>query len=127
MDEIDRGSDELGVLLMGHKKRTYWYGSDLSIAQTRELVPHQNATGLQVAAGAMAGVIWALENPTRGILEPEDLDFRRVLDIATPYLGIVHGKYTSWTPLRDRKEKDQLFPEDIAATDPWQFKNFRVM
>jgi len=127
MDEIDRGSDELGVLLMGHKKRTYWYGSDLSIAQTRELVPHQNATGLQVAAGAMAGVIWALENPTRGILEPEDLDFRRVLDIVTPYLGIVHGKYTSWTPLRDRKEKDQLFPEDIAATDPWQFKNFRVM
>ena len=124
MDEIERGADELGVLLMGHKKRSYWYGSDLSIAAARELVPHQNATVMQVAAGALAGVIWALENPNKGIVEPEDLDFRRILDLATPYLGIVHGKYTNWTPLRARK--DPLFPEDTAA-DPWQFKNFRVM
>lgn len=125
MDEIERGSDELGVLIMGHKKRAYWYGSDLSIAQVRELVPHQNATTTQVAAGALAGVVWTLENQRRGILEPEDLDFRRILEVATPYLGIVHGKYTSWTPLRSRK--DPLFTEDIATTDPWQFKNFRVM
>lgn len=124
MDEIETGSDELGVLIMGHKKRSYWFGSDLSIAQVRELLPHQNATTMQVAIGAMSAVIWALENPKRGICEPEDLDFRRVLDIATPYLGTVHGKYTSWTPLRERK--NPLFPEDTSA-DPWQFKNFRVM
>ena len=125
MDEIEHGSDELGVLIMGHKKRSYWYGSDLSIAQVRELVPHQNATTLQVAAGALGAIIWALENQARGILEPEDLDFKRILEVATPYLGTVHGKYTSWTPLRARK--DPLFIEDIATADPWQFKNFRVM
>jgi homospermidine synthase len=124
MDEIETGSDELGVLIMGHKKRSYWFGSDLSIAQVRELLPHQNATTMQVAIGAMSAVIWALENPKKGICEPEDVDFRRVLDIATPYLGIVHGKYTNWTPLRERK--NPLFPEDTSA-DPWQFKNFRVM
>lgn len=125
MAEIERGSDELGVLLMGHKKRAYWFGSDLSIAQVRELAPeHQNATTMQVAAGALAGVIWALENPRQGICEPEDLDFRRVLDIAMPYLGTVHGKYTSWTPLRDRRQP--LFPENLSMNDPWQFKNFRV-
>jgi homospermidine synthase len=124
-DDIEHGSDELGVLLMGHRKRAYWYGSDLSIAAARELVPHQNATAMQVAAGALAGLIWALENPRRGIVEPEDLDFKRVLEIASPYLGIVHGKYTNWTPLRERK--NPLFPEDISADDPWQFKNFRVM
>jgi len=123
-DEIEHGSDELGVLVMGHRKRAYWFGSDLSIAQARETVPHQNATTIQVAVGALAALIWALENPKAGICEPEDLDFRRVLDIATPYLGIVHGKYTNWTPLRARK--DPLFPEDMSA-DPWQFKNFRVM
>ncbi len=124
MDEIETGSDELGVLIMGHKKRSYWFGSDLSIAQVRELLPHQNATTMQVAIGAMSALIWALENQKRGICEPEDLDFRRILDIATPYLGIVHGKYTNWTPLRERK--NPLFPEDTSA-DPWQFKNFRVM
>jgi len=128
MDDIVRGSDELGVLLMGHKRRAYWYGSDLSIAQVREMAPkNQNATTMQVAAGALAALIWALENPACGICEPEDLDFRRILDIAAPYLGTVHGKYTNWTPLRDRKEKDRLFPEDVDANDPWQFKNFRVM
>jgi homospermidine synthase len=125
MDEIEHGSDELGILIMGPKKRTYWFGSDLSIAQVRELVPHQNATTLQVAAGALGALIWALENPQRGILEPEDLEFKRILEIATPYLGTVHGKYTSWTPLRNRK--DPLFVEDISQADPWQFKNFRVM
>ena len=31
MDEIGRGIDELGVLLMGHAKGAYWYGSVLSI------------------------------------------------------------------------------------------------
>lgn len=126
-DEIEHGSDELGALLLGHKKRAYWFGSDLSIAQARELAPHQNATSMQVAAGALSALIWALENPKAGILEPEELDFRRILDIALPYLGTVHGKYTSWTPLRDRKDKNQLFPEDIASADPWQFKNFRIM
>ena len=60
MDDIVRGSDELGVLLMGHKKRAYWFGSDLSIAQVRELAPNQNATTMQVTAGALAGPIWAL-------------------------------------------------------------------
>lgn len=124
-DEIEHGSDELGALLLGHKRRAYWYGSDLSIAQARELSQHQNATSMQVAAGALAALIWALENQKRGILEPEEVDYRRILDIAMPYLGTVHGKYTSWSPLRDRK--DQLFPEDIASADPWQFKNFRVM
>lgn len=124
MDDIEHGSDELGALIMGHKKRAYWFGSDLPIAQVRELAPHQNATTMQVAAGALAGVIWVLENPHQGICEPEDVDFKRALDIASPYLGIVHGKYTNWTPLRARK--DPLFPEDVAA-DPWQFKNFRVM
>jgi homospermidine synthase len=125
MDEIEHGSDELGILIMGHKKRSYWYGSDLSIAQVRELVPHQNATTLQVAAGALGALIWALENPKRGLLEPEDVDFKRILEVASPYLGTVHGKYTSWTPLRARK--DPLFVEDISQADPWQFKNFRVM
>lgn len=122
LEDVEHGSDELGVLLMGHKRRAYWYGSDLSIAQTREGVAGMNATGLQVVAGALAGIIWALENPARGLCEPEDLDFERILEIASPYLGIVHGKYTNWTPLRGRTD---LFPQDTVA-DPWQFKNFRV-
>ena len=65
-NEIVDGVDELGVLLYGHKLNAYWYGSQLSIEETRRVVPYQNATGLQVTSAVLAGMVWALENPTRG-------------------------------------------------------------
>ncbi|MDA8231946.1 MAG: saccharopine dehydrogenase NADP-binding domain-containing protein [Magnetospirillum sp.] len=123
MAEITSGADELGVLLMGHAKGAYWYGSRLSIDEARALAPHNNATSLQVGASVLAGLVWALENPRRGIVEPDEMDFARALEIARPYLGKVGGVYSDWTPLLDR---DWLFPEDIDGADPWQFKNFRV-
>ena len=47
-------------------------------------------------------MVWALENPDRGMVEPDDLDYRRVLDIADPYLGDIVGQYSGWMPLKDR-------------------------
>jgi homospermidine synthase len=124
MEEISPGGmDELGVLLMGHERSCYWYGSRLTIDEARALAPHNNATSLQVTAPVLAGLVWALENPERGITEPEEMDFRRILEICRPYLGPVIGAYGDWTPLADR---NRLFPEDIDPSDPWQFKNFRV-
>ena len=35
VDEIESGRDELGVLLAGHRKNAYWYGSQLSIDEAR--------------------------------------------------------------------------------------------
>ena len=123
MDDISTGIDELGVLLAGHKKNAYWYGSQLSIDEARQLAPHNSATTLQVTVAVLAGMVWAMENPNRGITEPEEMDYKRCLEICNPYLGPVVGKYTEWTPLSDR---ERLFPEDIDKSDPWQFKNVRV-
>jgi homospermidine synthase len=124
MDEITAGIDELGVLLAGHKKNAYWYGSQLSIAEARKLAPFNNATSLQVCVAVLSGVIWAMENPNLGVVEPDELDYRRNLEICMPYLGPVVGEYTEWTPLHER---ERLFPEDLDKTDPWQFKNVRVL
>ena len=124
MDEITEGIDELGVLLMGHAKGAYWYGSVLSIQEARELAPYHNATGLQVTMPVVAGMIWAIENPDRGLVEPDEMDHDRILEITRPYLGKLVGAYGDWTPLQDRS---RLFPEDVDASDPWQFKNFRVV
>ena len=121
--EIVDGIDELGVLLYGHKKNAYWYGSQLSIEETRPLAPYQNATGLQVTSAVLAGMVWALENPNAGIVEADEMDFRRCLEVQTPYLGPVIGTYTDWTPLTGRPG---LFPEDIDTRDPWQFRNVLV-
>ena len=123
MDEITHGIDELGVLLMGHARGAFWYGSVLSIEEARRLVPHNNATSLQVTVAVLAGMVWAMENPQAGVVEADDLDHVRIMDICRPYLGEVTGSYTDWTPLQDR---GALFPEDVDLDDPWQFRNVRV-
>ena len=122
-DEITDGIDELGVLLYGHANNAYWYGSQLSIEETRRLAPYQNATALQVTSAVLAGMVWAIENPRRGIVEADDLDHERILGIMEPYLGPMVGAYSDWTPLDGR---GGLFPEDVDAADPWQFRNVIV-
>jgi homospermidine synthase len=118
--EIVSGGDELGVLLYGHARNALWYGSRLSIEMTRELAPFQNATGLQVTSAVLAGMVWALENPTAGIVEADEMDHARCLAVQKPYLGPIEAHYTDWTPLTNRWSQ---FEEDIDETDPWQFRN----
>jgi homospermidine synthase len=124
MEDITDGIDELGVLLMGHGRGAYWYGSQLSIGEARRLAPHNNATSLQVTSAVLAGMVWAIRHPRAGIIEPDDVDYQEVLELQHPYLGPVVGVYSQWTPLDDRA---RLFAEDIDTDDPWQFKNFRVV
>lgn len=119
-DEILDGGDELGVLIYGHKKNAYWYGSRLQMDEARKLAPYQNATGLQVTSAVLAGMVWAMENPNAGIVETDEMDFRRCLELQRPYLGPVSGVYTDWNPLKDR---NGLFDEKLDKRDPWQFSN----
>jgi len=123
MDEIVSGMDELGVLLLGHAKNAYWYGSRLTVQQARDLVPHNNATSLQVTAAVLAGLVWAIENPRAGLVEADELDHARVLEIMRPYLGELVGAYSDWTPLQDR---ETLFPETLDRENPFSFANIRV-
>ncbi|MBI2718746.1 MAG: homospermidine synthase [Rhizobiales bacterium] len=122
-NEIVDGADELGVLLYGHRRNAYWYGSRLSIGEARKLAPYQNATGLQVTSAVLAGMVWAIDNPAAGIVETDEMDFRRCLAIQTPYLGSVIGVYSDWTPLDGR---GKLFAETLDKRNPWAFSNIIV-
>jgi homospermidine synthase len=122
--DIVDGIDELGVLLYGHAKNAYWYGSQLSIEEARRLAPYQNATGMQVTSAVLAGIVWMLENPDHGIVEADEMDYRRCLEIQRPYLGPVTGRYTDWTPIEGRG--GDLFPDEVDREDPWQFSNVLV-
>jgi homospermidine synthase len=122
-DEIATGIDELGVLLMGHARGAYWYGSQLSIDEARRLCPSNSATSLQVTAAVLAGVVWAMKNPRRGVVEPDEMPFDEILALCRPYLGDVVGAWSDWTPLQGR---GKLYEEDLDCDDPWQFRNFRV-
>jgi len=69
-DEIIDGRDELGVLLMGHDFNSWWCGSLLDIHTARKLVPHQQATAMQVGFSAVSGDIWKIKDPPHHFLLP---------------------------------------------------------
>jgi homospermidine synthase len=126
-DEITSGSDILGALLMGHAYKSWWIGSDLSIEESRRLVPHQNATTMQVAVSVVAAVLWMIENPAKGVCVPDDLPHEYVLKIAKPYLGRWISKPVDWTPLKHYTNAFQGHNNPaVDLDDPWQFKNFLI-
>ena len=126
-DEITAGADVLGALIMGHDYNAWWVGSDLSIGESRRLVPHQNATTMQVAISVVAASMWMIENPESGVVVPDELPHDYILKISKPYLGRWISKPYDWTPLKHRDTTfDAHNPPDLDRKDPWQFKNFLV-
>jgi homospermidine synthase len=126
-DEITGGADILGALIMGHPYQSWWCGSDLSIEESRRLVPHQNATTMQVAISVVAAILWMIENPGQGVKVPDDLPHEYILGISKPYLGNFISIPSDWTPL---KHYNNAFPgfnrPQFDTEDPWQFKNFLI-
>jgi homospermidine synthase len=126
-DEIISGEDILGALLMGHPYNSWWTGSRLSIEEARRLVPHQNATTMQVAVSVVAATLWAIENPNRGVCEPDDLPHEYILGIAKPYLGDILSLPSDWTPLKHYVNMFDGYNKPVVDwNDPWQFKNFLI-
>ena len=124
-DEIIKGEDCLGALIMGHKYNSWWTGSILSIDESRRLLPHQNATTMQVAIGAVSAIMWMIENPQRGVCDPDDIPYDYILKRAIPYLGKFVSEPSDWTPF---KNYQVFFKENPAAfldrKNLWCFKNF---
>jgi len=124
-DEIIKGEDCLGALIMGHKYNSWWTGSILSIEESRRLLPHQNATTMQVAIGAVSAIMWMIENPQKGVCDPDDIPYDYILKRALPYLGKFVSEPSDWTPF---KNYQVFFKENPAAfldrKNVWCFKNF---
>ena len=124
-DEITSGADILGALVMGHPLTSWWCGSDLSIEESRRLVPHQNATTMQVAISVVAACMWMIENPHEGVKMPDDLPHDYILDVAKPYLGKFISIPSNWTPTNNTSDTFCGYNNpDTDSDDPWQFKNF---
>ena len=128
-DEIVRGGDELGVLLMGHPYTAWWTGSLLSIDEARAVLPGQNATTLQVAGSIIAAVTWMFDHPDEGLRVPDELPWQDVLKVASGYLGTMHSAPVEWDPVSSRRDLFAEFSDEadhVDATDPWQFTNFLI-
>jgi homospermidine synthase len=126
-DEIVHGWDELGVLLMGHDFNGWWTGTVLDIDKARQLVPHQNATTVQVAISVIAAVRYMVNHPNEGFCLPDDIDEREILEIAKPYLGRVVSEPTEWNPLRSLDMSYSAYGRSRPAeADMWQFGTFSL-
>jgi homospermidine synthase len=126
-DEIKKGADILGALIMGHAFNSWWVGSDLTIEESRRLVPHQNATTMQVAISVVAATMWMIENPSQGVKVPDELPHEYILGISRPYLGNFISTRSDWTPLKGYENAFSGFNKpDFDRKDPWQFKNFLI-
>ena len=124
-EEIIDGDDRLGVLLMGHPYKSWWTGSLLNIHDSRKLIPKQSATTVQVSSAVYAAVAWAMANPNRGYMVPDDMPWREVLAFSEKYWGGYHSEAADWDPLMHRND---LFKgwngRQYDESDPWQFSNF---
>ncbi|MHC1721070.1 MAG: saccharopine dehydrogenase C-terminal domain-containing protein [Clostridiaceae bacterium] len=126
-DEIIKGEDQLGVLLMGHDFNSWWVGSILGIDESRELAPHQNATTLQVACSIIAAMLWMIKNPNKGVCLPEDIPYNEILPFAKRFLGKFISTEVNWTPMMKRASLFKGYDGfDPAKEDVWQFRTFLV-
>jgi len=128
-DEIISGQDILGCLLMGHDYKSWWIGSLLDIKEARELVPHQNATTLQVAISLASAVQWMIKNPNKGVCVPDDLPHEEILEQCWPWLGPCISKPVDWSPIAGIKsERDFDYERRTvpSSDDQWQFSSFLV-
>jgi len=126
-DEITSGSDILGALIMGHAYNSWWIGSDLSIEESRRLVPHQNATTMQVAISVVAASMWMMENPAMGLCVPDDLPHDTILGIAKPYLAASSPRPPTGRRSRTTSTVSPAYGQPkLDRRDPWQFRNFLI-
>jgi homospermidine synthase len=126
-DDIVEGEDILGALIMGHPFQSWWIGSKLSIHEARQLVPHQNATTIQVAISIISALLWMMQHPNEGVLTPEALPHEDILRVAKPYLGQFISTRSDWTPLKHYHNAFKGYnTPNINEKDVWQFKNFLI-
>ena len=112
---------------MGHPYNAWWTGTILDIHESRELMPHQNATTIQVAIGVISAAMWMMDNPETGVNVPDALPHEYILKIAKPWLGKLHSAASDWTPLKHYTNAFQGHNNpSVDLDDPWQFKNFLI-
>jgi homospermidine synthase len=89
-DEITSGYDSVGILAFFRTPKgltKYWVGTIISNDYAKKISPEINGTCLQVAISVLGCIEWMIQNPHKGIIEPEMVDTDFIIDYAHEWLG----------------------------------------
>jgi homospermidine synthase len=112
--DIERGGyDSVGCLMFFRGKRI-WTGAVQPVERAMELNPEINGTCLQVAISILASVRWGVENPNRGVIDPEEIDTEFVLK----YCDYWMGDFISRDVTEDTVELSDRFNELLVCPKP---------
>ncbi|MFA0970139.1 saccharopine dehydrogenase NADP-binding domain-containing protein [Pseudomonas amygdali] len=113
-EDVVAGLDELGVFIISGIHGGYWLGSNLSIGRTRKIAEHNNATSLQVVSSILAAMKWAAENPNRGIVESDELDWEFLYEHTKYFWEPIVSKFVNWLPCSEGT--DHRFSDYLVNT-----------
>jgi len=86
--EISCGYDSVGCLIhFGKNGKKYWLGSIVDNESTKAVSCEITGTCVQVGIGILSCMEWMINNPYKGIIEPEEVDTNFVLLFAQKWLG----------------------------------------
>ena len=113
---------------MGHPYNPGGAARDLDIEESRRLVPHQNATTMQVAISVVAASMWMIENPQRGRVRARRPAARLRPGRQQAVPGPVRVRALGLDAAEALLQRlPRLQPSRrLDPSDPWQFKNFLI-
>lgn len=93
-DEIEKGSDAVGALVICEDGTALWGGTIITTEDVPEhMRPYINCTCIQVGCGVLAGIDYVASHRKEGVIFADHLDTKRVLELVTPHIGIVSFEY----------------------------------
>lgn len=91
-EDIESGYDSVGALLI-FPDCCWWSGTVLDVVETRRLgFKHSAPTTVQVASFINTAIKWIEAHSKEGFVEPEDLNWKYVIDNSKKYLGHLVSK-----------------------------------
>ena len=86
-DILEGGYDAVGCLIFHGDNEKLWIGAVQPIERAKKFNKEINGTCLQVAVSILSAVKWGLANPSRGVIDPEEVDSDFVLKYCDYWMG----------------------------------------
>lgn len=92
LPEIAEGFDSIGAHLFFENGDRWWTGSILTLDKVKQLgLKYSGPTEVQVAISLLSAINWMKDNRSRGLLFPEALPYRDIVNYCYPYLGLFYS------------------------------------